>query len=107
MLAYFCRLSGVQIVETGHAISDEFVFIELPNDFPVFIEFKQLRAVWSGVAIVDDDMAVAEFFETRNPLKCNLRVRNRSFDFPNNLLFGGYFDNRIAGPRTNESVAAL
>ncbi len=42
---------GIEIVEAGRAVADEFVLIELPDDFPILIEFEQLRAVRPGVAI--------------------------------------------------------
>ena len=48
------------------------------------------------MAVVDDDVAVSELLEASSPLELDTRFGDLVFDFPNNLLIGRDFDDRIA-----------
>src|SRR5687768_17198331 len=84
----FSNELGLDIVEnlrTGQPVAERLVLIELPDDFLVARDFKDLRTLLTRVAIANDEVAVVKFGEERRPLERDSGVGHGLFDFPDDL----------------------
>lgn len=85
-------LLGVEDFPAGQAVSDEFVFVECPDDFSVFIEFDDLRILVAGVAVADDKVAIWKLLKVGGPSKFDIGAGDFLFYFPNNFFIRRDFE---------------
>ena len=95
----------IEHLPTGETIADEIPFLELPWDLLGLGDFKDLRVVFSSVAVANDAVAVGEFLQTGHPAEVDVGSGNLIFDFPNHLAIGRYLDDAFASAGSNERVA--
>lgn len=58
---------GTENFPAGEAVANEVPLVKFPDDFFVAGDFEDLRVVFAGVAVADDEVAVGEFLEVGGP----------------------------------------
>ena len=79
--------------------------MELPWDLLGLGDFKDLRVVFSSVAVANDAVAVGEFLQAGHPAEVDVGSGNLIFDFPDHLALGRDLDDAFASAGSNERVA--
>src|SRR6202043_711695 len=101
---------GLLIAEdlrTCQPVAEGLVLVELPDDLFIARDFENLRTLFTGMAIADDEIAVVEFRQEGCPLESDLGIRDMVLDLPNSLASAGDFAAPPAAARSDQRVAAL
>ena len=98
-------MPAAENLRARQSVAKDLILVELPDDFFRTCDLENLRVLFAGMAIADDEIAVVRFGQERRPLESDAGVRNGVLDFPNDLAGRRDLDDAGAAARGNQRVA--